>query len=170
MSGPLYQIAINRGDLRFKVSPSSQTWEMLFLESRSTFLCPRDPSHIFLQLYCDRKIEHALCNLKTQIMSTSIQNPCASEEINCFKVKLFCISLYTKYKLHAQKAGSSTAIKYLKVWILKCFPSHTACFQTLIPDQIIIPLIIKTYASNSLLFPLVPRCLSDSDNKQVPYL
>lgn len=151
MSSLLYQIAINRGELRFKGSFSSQTWEMLFLERRSPSLLPRDPSHIFIQLYADGKIEHALCNLKTLIMSTSIQNPCASEEINCFKVELFCISLYTKYMLHAKKAGSSTAIKYLKVWILKCFPSHTACFQTLIPDQIIIPLIIRRYASNSLL-------------------
>lgn len=83
---------------------------------------------------------------------------------------MLCISLHTKHMLHAKNAGSSTAIKYLKVWIPKYFPSHTACCQTLIPDQIIIPLIKKRFMSNSLLMPGILRCLSDSDNKQVPYL
>lgn len=164
MSSLLYKIATNWGELRFKGYFSLQTF------CKVGVLSPRDPSHVFCHVYTAGKFELVLCNLKTLITSMSIQNPCASEEINCFKVKLFCISLYTKYMLYANKAGSSIAIKYLKVWILKCFPSHTACFQTLIPDQIIIPLIIKRYASNSLLFSVIPRCLSDSDNKQVPYL
>lgn len=88
---------------------------MFFAESRSTFFSYRDPSYVLFLLSTDGKIEHTLCNLKILIMSMSIQNPCASEEINCFKVKLFCISSYTKYMRHARKAGSSTAIKYSKV-------------------------------------------------------
>lgn len=52
-----------------------------FLESNSAFLSPRDPSHIFFHLYTDGKIEHIFCNLKTLIMSMSIQNPRAQKRL-----------------------------------------------------------------------------------------
>lgn len=67
---------------------SSQSCEVLFLERRRPFLSHRTSSQVFFWLYADGRTGHALCNLKTLIMSTSIQNLCASEGINYFKVKL----------------------------------------------------------------------------------